>query len=147
MHNTGWVWKILNSQPLRVILMFLLVWHADTLSHHLWLVSKWLSGWSWFWNTGYTHPAVLHYKNVLIPLKYAPFPHIDIVRAMMIVWRVRGKIIRSVLCNIVCRIVHSAMHTHMNRSDCSLDWVLSLWAHFTVLRFIFVYVLCVSLYV
>jgi len=37
--------------------------------------------------------------------------------------------------------VHSAMHTHMNRPNSSLDWVLSHWAHFTVLRFIFVYVL------
>jgi len=29
----------------------------------------------------------------------------------------------------------------MNRPNSSLDWVLSHWAHFTVLRFIFVYVL------
>jgi len=28
-----------------------------------------------------------------------PFPQIDIIRAVVIVWRVRGKIIRSVLCN------------------------------------------------
>ena len=27
-----------------------------------------------------------------------------------------------------------------NRPNSSLDWVLSYWAHFTVLRFIFVYV-------
>jgi len=33
--------------------------------------------------------------------------------------------------------VHSAMHTHTNRPNSSLDWVLSHWAHFTVLRFIF----------
>ena len=31
-----------------------------------------------------------------------PFPQIDIIGAVVIVWRVRGKIIRSVLCNIVC---------------------------------------------
>jgi len=37
--------------------------------------------------------------------------------------------------------VHSAMHTHMNRPNSSLDWVLSHWAHFTVHRFIFVCVL------
>jgi len=38
--------------------------------------------------------------------------------------------------------------THMNRPNSSLDWVLSQWAHFTVLRFIFVYVLfCVWLYI
>jgi len=35
----------------------------------------------------------------------------------------------------------------MNRTNSCLDWVLSLWAHFSVLRFIFVYVLfCVWLY-
>jgi len=34
--------------------------------------------------------------------EYAPFPQIDIIRAVVIVWRVRGKTIRSVLCNIVC---------------------------------------------
>jgi len=31
-----------------------------------------------------------------------PFPQIDIIGAMMIVWRARGEIIRSVLCSIVC---------------------------------------------
>jgi len=58
----------------------------------------------------------------------------------VIVWRIRGKIIRSVLCNIVCNNC-----AHMNRPNSSLDWVLSHWAHFTVLRFIFVF--CVSLYI
>jgi len=63
---------------------------------------------------------------------------------MVIVWRVRGKIIRSVLCNIVrnnCAQCHGQLHTHMNGPNSSLDWVLSHWAHFTVLRFIVVYVL------
>ena len=31
------------------------------------------------------------------------------------------------------------MHTHMNRPNSSLDWVLSHWAHFTVLRFLYMY--------
>jgi len=57
-----------------------------------------------------------------------PFCQIDIIRAMMIIWRVRGKIIRS-FCAILCAtIVHSAMHTHMDRPNSSLDWVLSHWA-------------------
>jgi len=30
------------------------------------------------------------------------FPQIDIIGAVVIVWRERGKIIRSVLCSIVC---------------------------------------------
>jgi len=37
--------------------------------------------------------------------------------------------------------LYSELHTHMNRPNSSLDWVLSHWAHFTVFRFIFVYVL------
>jgi len=32
------------------------------------------------------------------------------------------------------------MHTHMNRRNSFVDWVLSHWAYFTVVRFIFVYV-------
>jgi len=36
---------------------------------------------------------------------------------------------------------------HMNRANSSLDWVLSHWAHFTVIRFIFVSVLfCLTVY-
>jgi len=31
-----------------------------------------------------------------------PFPEIDITGTVVIVWRARGKIIRSVLCSIVC---------------------------------------------
>jgi len=51
-------------------------------------------------------------------------------------------IIFGLLCAILCiTIVHSAMHTHINRPNSSLHWVLSHWAHFTVLGFIFVYVL------
>ena len=38
------------------------------------------------------------------------------------------------LCTVQC--------THMNRPNSSLDWVLSIWAHFTVLRFIFMVALC-----
>jgi len=34
--------------------------------------------------------------------KAPPFLQIDIIGAVVIVWRVRGKTIRSVLCNIVC---------------------------------------------
>jgi len=44
--------------------------------------------------------------------------------------------------NAVPTLVHTAMHTHMNRPNSSLDWVLSHWAHFTVIRFIFV--LCIT---
>jgi len=86
--------------------------------------------------------------NAAVACTQTPFPQIDIIGAMVIVWRVRGKIIGSVLCNIVCNnCTQCNAHTHMNRTNSSLDWVLSHWAHFTVLRFIlcvyyFVYIAC-----
>ena len=67
-----------------------------------------------------------------------PFPQIDIIGAVVIVWRVRGKIIRSVLCNIVCNNCAQCIAHTYEQTNSSLDWVLSHWAHFTVLRFIFV---------
>ena len=71
-----------------------------------------------------------------------PFRQIDITGAVVIVWRVRGKTIRSVLCNIVCNnCAQCDAHTY-EQTNSSLDWVLSQWAHFTVLRFIFV--LCIT---
>jgi len=58
------------------------------------------------------------------------------------VWRVRGKTIRSVLCNIVYNnCAQCDAHTY-EQTNSSLDWVLSHWARFTVLRFIFV--LCIT---
>ena len=52
----------------------------------------------------------------------------------------RGKLSGLIYAILCATIVHSAMSTHMNRPNSSLDWVLSHWTHFTVLRFIFVYV-------
>jgi len=37
----------------------------------------------------------------------------------------------------VCSAQYCAQCTHMTIRNSSLDWVLSHWAHFTVLRFIF----------
>ena len=71
-----------------------------------------------------------------------PFPQTDIIGAMMIVWRIRGKITRSVSCNTVYNdCAQCNAHIHMNRPNSSLYWVLSHWAHFTVCRLIFVCVL------
>jgi len=70
------------------------------------------------------------------------FPQIDIIG--------EGKLsgLFSAVGLLCATIVHSELHTHMNRPNSSLDLVLSHWAHFTVLRFIFVYVLfCVWLYI
>ena len=74
---------------------------------------------------------------------FPPFPQIDIIGDVVIVWRVRGKTIRSVLCNIVCNnCAQCDAHTY-ELTNSSLDWVLSHWAHFTVLRFIFACLFCV----
>ena len=43
-----------------------------------------------------------HHRANSASLQPPPFPQIDIIGATVIVWRVREKIIRSVLCNIVC---------------------------------------------
>jgi len=56
-------------------------------------------------------------------------------------WRVRGKTIGSVLCNIVCNNC-AQCDAHRYEQTKTLDWVLSHWAHFIVLRFIFV--LCIT---
>ena len=75
-----------------------------------------------------------------------PFPQIDIdiIGDVVIVWRARGKTIRSVLCNIVCNnCAQCDAHTY-EQTNSSLDGVLSHWAHFTVLdSFLYCVLLCV----
>ena len=66
--------------------------------------------------------------------------------AVVIVWRVRGKTISFVLCNIVCNYCAQCdAHTY-EQTNSSQDWVLSHWAHFTVLRFIFACIMCIIVY-
>ena len=90
----------------------------------------WTAGFHW-WRSGNKNP---------------PFPQIDIIGVVVIVWRVRGKTIRSVLCNIVCNnCTQCDAHTY-EQTNSSLDWVLSHWAHFTVLRFIFACTMCIIVY-
>ena len=82
----------------------------------------------------------------IFAFRCAPFPQIDIIGDVVIVWRVRGKTIRSALCNIVCNnCAQCDAHTY-EQTNSSLDWVLSHWAHFTVLRFIFACIMCVIVY-
>ena len=76
-------------------------------------------------------------------VRLPPFPQIDIIGDVVIVWRVRGKTM-SVLCNIVCNnCAQCDAHTY-EQTNSSLDWVLSHWAHFTVLdSFLYCALLCV----
>jgi len=39
---------------------------------------------------------------IFMSIEPPPFPQIDIIGALVIVWRVRGKIIESILCSIMC---------------------------------------------
>ena len=75
-----------------------------------------------------------------------PFPQIDIIGAVVIVWMVMWKTIRSVLCNIVCNSCAQCDAHAYEQTNSSLDWVLSHWAHFTVLRLIFACVMCITVY-
>ena len=90
-------------------------------------------------NHASTSPLSFFYRLDTLPV-VPPFPQIDIIGEVVIVWRVRGKIIRSVLFNIVCNNCAQCNAHTCEQTNSSLDWVLSHWAHFTVLRFIFVYV-------
>jgi len=51
---------------------------------------------------GYVYCGFQYYVYNRHSVCVFPLPQIDIIGAGVIVWRVRGKIIRSVLCNIVC---------------------------------------------
>jgi len=72
-------------------------------------------------------------------------PQIDIIGAVVMVWRVSGKTIRSVLCNIVCNnCAQCNAHTH-EQTNSSLDWVLSHWAISLCLdEFLYCVLLCVA---
>ena len=54
--------------------------------------------------------------------------------------RVEGKGENHQVCSVQYCVqqLYTVNCTHMNRPNSSLDWVLSHWAHFTVLRFIFI---------
>ena len=97
----------------------------------VWIEINWPSGWQ---NTIWIgkEPEIL-VKNFL--------PRPSLVRPN---WTVRGKTIRSVLCNIVCNnCAQCDAHTY-EQTNSSLDWVLSHWAHFTVLdSFLYCVLLCV----
>ena len=63
-----------------------------------------------------------------------PSPSLDNVRVMVIVWRLRGNIIRTDLCWIVSHNVHSLQHTFMSSSYRSNILGLSHWDGYAVHR-------------
>ena len=63
-----------------------------------------------------------------------PSPPLDNSRVMVIVWRLRGNIIRTALCWIVWHNVHSQQHSYMSSSYRSNRLGLSHWDPYAVHR-------------
>ena len=77
-------------------------------------------------------PTCALYNNPTKP-ETDPFPPLDNIR-VVIVWRLRGNIIRTALCCIVWHSVHSQQHTYMSSSYRSNRPGLSHWDPYTVHR-------------
>ena len=65
---------------------------------------------------------------------FAPSPLLDNIRVMMIVWRLRGNIIRTALCWIVWHSVHSQQCIYMSSSYRSSRLGFSHWDRYAVRR-------------
>ena len=65
---------------------------------------------------------------------FAPSPPLDNIWVMVIVWRLRGNIIRTALCWIVWHNVHSRQHTYVSSSYRSNRLGLSHWDPYAVRR-------------
>ena len=63
-----------------------------------------------------------------------PFPPLDNIRVVVIVWRLRGNIIRTAVCWIVWHNVHSQQHTYVSSSYRSNRLGLSHWDPYAVHR-------------
>jgi len=63
-----------------------------------------------------------------------PSPPLENIRVMVIVWRLRGNIIRSAPCWVVRHSVHSQQHTHMSSSYRSSRLGLSHWDAYAMHR-------------
>ena len=69
-----------------------------------------------------------HYRDA------PPSPLLDNIRVMVIVWRLRGNIIRTAPCWVVWHNVHSQQHTHMSSAYRSSRLGLSHWDPYAMHR-------------
>ena len=69
-----------------------------------------------------------------VSVQHTPSPLLDNIPVMMIVWRLRGNIIRTAVCWIVWHNVHSLQHTYMSSSYRFNRLGLSHWDPYTVRR-------------
>ena len=99
------------------------------------------SGWL-IWHTDVTIAQVATQRCVrCAPCYYTrtcyqnpPSPPLDNIRVMVIVWRLRGNIIRTAPCWVVWHNVHSQQHTHMSSSFRSSRLGLSHWDPYAMHR-------------
>ena len=77
--------------------------------------------------------ALLSTFSLSLPLCARQHP-LDNIRVMVIVWRLRGNIIRTALCWIVWHNVHSQQHTYISSSYRSNRLGLSHWDSYAVCR-------------
>jgi len=63
-----------------------------------------------------------------------PYPLLDNIRGMVIVWSLRGNIIRTALCWVVWHGVYSQQHTYVSSSYKSSRFGLSHWDPYTMHR-------------
>ena len=76
----------------------------------------------------------LHWLLLVGPNSSHPSHPLDTIRVIVIVWRLRGNIIRTALCWIVWHNVHSQQHTYVSSSYRSNRLGLSHWDPYAVRR-------------
>ena len=77
---------------------------------------------------------VAEYYNKDLFLGMSPSPPLDNIRVMVLVWRLRGNIIKTALCWIVWHNVHCQQHTYMRSSYRFNRLGLSHWDPYAVRR-------------
>jgi len=76
------------------------------------------------------NPRLLDHKSDTV----SPSPPLNNIRVMVIVWRLRGNIIRTTVCWVVWHNVHSQQHTHVSSSYRSSRLGLSQWDPYAMHR-------------
>ena len=93
-------------------------------------------------------PSGIHWRRFYVQLTHVlirtfwmirstnlpPSPLLDNMRVMVIVWRLRGNIIRTALCWVVWHNVHSQQNTHVSSSYRSSRLGLSRWDPYAMHR-------------
>jgi len=96
-------------------------WTGEELLVEQWFPTNWLQ-------------SFLINKRISFFLPTTPSPPLDNIRVMVIVWRLRGNIIRTAPCWVVWHNVHSQQHTHVSSSYRFSRLGLSYWDPYAMHR-------------